>query len=194
MLGRALRLSPETEKIDAVIIDQVGNVQRHGFVEDLKEIFLAPSEVPQEIEVPKKICPTDRGGCGAILYTFYLKCSECGYIFEQPKKVYLLPGLEQLLNEEDRGRYQFYRSKLQEAYQKSFAPGWAAMVFKERYGHWSPDAWATGAIFGDSPTPEQRASYRNYLTAIAKRLEKPSSWVQRHMELEFGFRQAAQNT
>jgi hypothetical protein len=120
-----------------------------------------------------------------------MKCPECGYIFELPKKVYLVPGLEQLLSEEDIERYEFYRSKLREAHQKSFAPGWAAMVFKERYGHWSPDAWAIGAIFGDNPTVNQQTSYRNYLSAIARRLEKPSSWIQRHMELEFGFNQAS---
>lgn len=188
MLGRALRLSPDTEKIDAVIIDQVGSIQRHGFVEDLKEITLAQAEECQEIEVPKKICPTEYGGCGAILYSFQMKCPECEYIFELPKKVYLVPGLEQLLSEEDKERYEFYRSKLREAYQKSFAPGWAAMVFKERYGHWSPDAWAIGAIFGDNPTADQQTSYGNYLSAIANRLGKPNSWIQRYMNLEFGFK------
>lgn len=186
MLGRALRLSPETEKIDAVIIDQVGSIQRHGFVEDIKEINLAPGEERQEIEVPKKVCPIAQGGCGAILYAFHMKCSECGYLFEQPKKVYLVPGLEQLLSDQDQERYEFYRHKLREAYQKSFAPGWAAMVFKERYGHWSPDAWAIGAIFGENPTADRQTSYRSYLTAIAKRLEKPEAWIQRYMNLEFG--------
>lgn len=191
MIGRGLRLSPETEKIDCVVIDQAGNVQRHGFVEDLKEIHLDQSEEPQDIEAPKKICPTERGGCGAILYAFHMKCHECGYIFELPKKVYLVPGLEQLLSEEDIERYEFYRDHLRAAYNRDFAPGWAAMGFKEQYGHWPPDAWGTGAIFGDKPTPEQQASYRNYLEAIARRLEKPDSWIQRHMELELGFRQAA---
>lgn len=185
MLGRALRLSPETEKIDAVIIDQVGNIQRHGFVEDLKQITLAEAQECQEIEVPKKICPTESGGCGAILYSFQMKCPKCGYLFELPKKVYLVPGLEQLLSSEDIERYEFYRSKLREAHQKSFAPGWAALVFKERYGHWSPDAWAKGAIFGDSPTSDQQSSYRNYLLAIANRLGKPELWIQRYMKLEF---------
>lgn len=52
---------------------------------------------------------------------------------------------------------------------------------------WSPDAWAIGAIFGDSPTSDQQSSYRNYLLAIANRLGKPESWIQRYMKLEFGF-------
>lgn len=59
--------------------------------------------------------------------------------------------------------------------------------FKERYGHWPPDAWGIGAIFGDKPTLEQQNSYRHYLKAIALRLEKPESWIQRYMGLEFGF-------
>ena len=191
MLSRALRLSPETEKIDAVIVDQVGSVQRHGFVEDIRQITLESGSDSIEGKVNKKICPPEHGGCGAILYAFHLKCYKCGYIFEQPKKVYLVPGLEQLLSEEDRERYEFYRHKLREAYQKSFAPGWAAMVFKERYGHWSPDAWEIGAIFGENPTAEQQSSYYNYLAAIARRLERSESWIQRCMESEFGFRQSA---
>lgn len=191
MLGRGLRLSPETGKTDCIIIDSSGNVQRHGFVEDIKHISLEPGFDSTGGETPKKVCPPEHGGCGAILYSFQMKCPECGYLFEQPKKVYLVPELEQLLSSEDKERYKFYRSKLREAYQKNFAPGWAAMVFKERYGHWSPDAWAIGAIFGDNPKLEQRTSYLNHLLAIARRLEKPSSWIQRHMELEFGFNQAS---
>lgn len=187
MVGRALRLSPETDKRDAVIIDQAGNVQRHGFVEDLKEISLDQGQKPQGMEAPKKICPIEHGGCGAILYAFQMKCSQCSYIFKQSQKIYLVPGLSQLLSEEDLERYEFYREKLRTAFQKGFAPGWAAMTFKERFGHWAPDSWAKGAMFGFSPTQNQQAEYQSYLQAIARRKEKPDLWVQRYMDLEFGF-------
>lgn len=186
MLGRGLRLSPKTGKTDCIVLDSSGNVQRHGFVEDIKQISLEPGFDSTGGEASKKVCPPEHGGCGAILYAFHMRCYECGYLFEQPKKVYLVPELEQLLSSEDKERYEFYRSKLREAYQKSFAPGWAAMVFKERYGHWSPDVWAIGAIFGDNPKLEQRTYYLNHLSAIAKRLEKPQAWIQRYMNLEFG--------
>lgn len=192
MLGRALRLSPQTQKIDAVVVDQAGNIQRHGFVEDLKEISLNPGESRQDIEAPKKICPTASGGCGAILYAFHMKCLQCGYIFELPKKVYLIPGLYELISEDDLERYEFYRSSLRVAYQKAYAPGWAALLFREKFGHWPPDSWAKSAIFGSSPTAKQQFEYKGYLQAIAQRKEKPSSWVQRYIELEFG-RQCAFN-
>lgn len=187
MVGRGLRLSPETEKIDCVILDQSGNIGRHGFVEDLKQISLEPGQNSKDISAPKKVCPTGDGGCGAILYAFIMKCPQCGYIFEQQKKVYLVPGLEQLLSLEDLERYKFYRSRLYRAYQQNFAPGWAAMVFKEQYGHWAPDSWARGAVFGDNPTDDHRLCYNSYLQAIAQRKEKPPSWIQRYMRLEFGF-------
>lgn len=187
MIGRGLRLSAETNKTDCVVIDIAGNVMRHGFVEDIKEISLEPGyEGAGGDEAPKKICPTEKQGCGKILYAFTMKCPECGYVFEQPKKVYLVPGLEQLLNEADIKRYEFYRRSLREAYDKNFAPGWAAMHFKERYGYWSPNSWSKGAIFGTKPTTQQRAEYLKYLQAIAQRKEKPQQWVQKQMELEFG--------
>lgn len=190
MIGRGLRLSPETNKTDCIVIDIAGNVMRHGFVEDIKEISMGPGyEGTGGDEAPKKICPSAQDGCGKILYAFIMKCPECGYVFEQPKKVYLIPGLEQLLGEEDIERYEFYRKSLRSAYDKNFAPGWAAMVFKERYGYWSPNSWAKGAIFGTKPTTQQRSDYLRYLQAIAQRKEKSDNWVQRYMELEFGLGQ-----
>ena len=193
MIGRGLRLSPEINKTDCIVIDIAGNVMRHGFVEDIKEISMEPGyEGMGGDEAPKKICPTEKQGCGKILYAFTMKCPECGYVFEQPKKVYLVPGLEQLLSEADIKRYEFYRRSLREAYDKNFAPGWAAMNFKERYGYWSPNSWSKGAIFGTNPTPQQRSEYLKYLQAIAQRKEKPQQWVQKQMELEFGLGQIIQ--
>lgn len=190
-IGRSLRLSPDTGKIDSVIIDQAGNVQRHGFVEDLKEISLGPGQESQEMDAPKKVCPTSDGGCGVILYAFQMRCPKCGYVFEQRKKVYFIPSLQQLLSSEDFERYEFYRDKIRSAYQKNFAPGWAAMVFKEKYGHWPPDAWARGAIFGDNSTAKNQVAYHSYLQAIAQRKEKSSAWIKRYMDLEFGMVGAA---
>jgi hypothetical protein len=176
----------KTGKTDCIVLDSSGNVQRHGFVEDIKQISLEPGFDSTGGEPSKKVCPPEHGGCGAILYAFQMKCSECNYIFEQPQQVYLVPELEQLISSEDRERYEFCRERLRFAYYQGFAPGWAAMVFKERYGHWSPDTWSRGAVFGDNPKAEHQASYLNHLTAIAKRLEKPQAWIQRYMNLEFG--------
>jgi hypothetical protein len=37
MVYGGLRLSPETEKVDCVVLDFIGNVKRFGFVEDLND-------------------------------------------------------------------------------------------------------------------------------------------------------------
>ena len=186
-IGRGLRLCPETAKRDCVVIDQAGNILgRHSFVEELKAISLDKGEDTKSCEAPKKICFKEQGGCGAILYASVPRCPQCGYVFPKPKKTYFVPTLQQLISEEDFERYEFYREKIREAYQKNFAPGWAAMTFKERFGHWPPDAWARDAVFGDHPTEVQRLSYKSYLQALAQRKDKPESWIERYMNLEFG--------
>lgn len=186
MVGRGLRLSPETEKIDCVVLDPSGNIGRHGFVEDLKQISLELGQNSKDVSAPLKVCPDSEGGCGAILYTFFMRCPKCGYVFEERQKVYIVPGLQQLLSSEDWERYEFYREKICTAYSQGYAPGWAAMLHKERYGHWPPDAWARSAVFGDNPSESQKEAYHSYLQALAQRKEKPPSWIQRCMNLEFG--------
>ena len=191
MIGRGLRLSPQTEKTDCVVIDIAGNIFRHGYVEKITSISLSPSEEATGGEASYKICPVEHGGCSAILYGFQIKCPHCGYAFPQPKKVYLVPELQQYLGEEDIERYEFFRKKLRSAYENNLVPGWAAHSFRERYGHWPPDSWAKSAIFGTHPTPLQQVSYRNHLSAIARSKQKPETWVQRYVNLEFGHQIAA---
>lgn len=186
MVGRGLRLSPDTEKYDCVVLDQARNVDRHGFVEDVEQISLGKGHISELGVAPTKVCPTAHGGCGALLYTFQMHCSRCGYRFPELEQLPLIQRLEQLLPEGDLEKLKFYRVKIQEAYHKVFSPGWAAVIFKEHYGHWPPDDWARGAIFGDSPTAAQKEMYQAYLQAIAQRKQKPESWVQRCQILEFG--------
>lgn len=186
MIGRGLRLSPETGKIDCVVIDSAGNIFRHGFVEDITSVSLSSSSDSVAEETPKKNCPVANGGCGAIVYGFQMRCPKCGYSFPQHKKIYLVPELEQMLSEDDFERYEFYRKKLREAYEKNLAPGWAAHSFREKYIHWPPDSWAKGAIFGSNPLPPQQFSYRSHLNTIARLKQKPKTFVQRYMDLEFG--------
>ena len=57
MVGRGLRLSPETEKRDCLVICQSGNVSRHGFIEEVKSVSLDPGEDSTGKEAPKKIPP-----------------------------------------------------------------------------------------------------------------------------------------
>jgi len=190
-IGRGLRLSPDTQKRDCIVLDQAGNVSRFRYIEDLKEISLDPGREVGGAEGRLKLCPVSEGGCGAILYAFHMRCPECGYHFPS-HKVALLAGLEQQLSEEDIVRLEFYRSLLQEAFACNFAPGWAAVNFRDQFGYWPPDAWALGAVFGNSPTEANRQSYCEYLTKVARCKEKPESWINSYMVMEFGWQEPPQ--
>ena len=186
MVGRGLRLSPEIEKRDCLIICQSGNVSRHGFIEEVKSVSLDPGEDSTGKEAPKKICPPENGGCGAFLYGFQMRCTNCNYKFPELLKLPLIQQLEQLLSDQDKQRFAFYRSKLQLSHQHNYAPGFATMVFQETYGHFPPDDWARGALFGDEPSNEQKAMYYKYLNELARQKQKPPSWIHRYMTFEFG--------
>lgn len=186
MVGRGLRLSPETEKLDCIVIDQSGNVNRHGFIEDLKTVSLKAGKLSADDVAPKKVCPEANGGCGAIVFAFQKQCQFCGYQFLRVEKEVSVQTLKQLLSDEDKKRLQFYQIKIQQAYRNGYAPGWAAMLFKENFGHFPPDDWAKNAIFGEAPTSEQKQTYQVYLQRLQQQKQKPDSWVHRCMLLEFG--------
>lgn len=185
MVGRGLRLSPQTGKHDCIVLDQAGNIFRHNFIEDLKSVTLGEGQEPEDIPAPLKICPPDSGGCSAILYAFYKQCPNCGYSFEL-KKIPLILELKQQIREEDCERVEFYREKLRSAFEQQYSPGWAANLFREEYGHWPPDDWARAAVFGEASTDKERSNYQQHLQAIAARLQKPFSWIERYLTLEFG--------
>lgn len=77
--GRVLRASPETGKTEALILDHVGNVMRHGFPLADREWTLEQAKKRAKLA---EALPTLRtcGQCFAIFYTAPT-CPECGYVF-----------------------------------------------------------------------------------------------------------------
>ncbi len=142
-LGRGLRLAKD--KRDCLVLDQSGNVMKHGFIEDLESVELHPSidSEKEKGKPPLKLCPSDKGGCGAYVYSFQMKCPHCSFDFEVNKLIEIL-GSSRLISAEDEVKLIFYRSKLREAYQRNYAPSWAAVKFKESYGFFPPFDWARG--------------------------------------------------
>ena len=182
-LGRGIRLAPD--KTDCLVLDQSSNVLRHGFIEDLESIELTPSSQKEKKagKPPLKLCPSDKGGCGSYVYSFQMKCKHCGYNFEVNKLIEIL-GSSRLISPDDEVKLTFYRSKLREAYQRNYAPSWAAVKFKESYGFFPPFDWARGAIFeGDS---SELKKYQKHLKAHAQRMDKDKDWVEKYLTLEFG--------
>lgn len=186
MVGRGLRLSPETNKRDCLIIDQAGNVIRHSYIEDLKTINLHLSEQTEAGDAPKKLCPSADGGCGHYIYAGIMRCPHCSYKFILTEKMPYLQAIKQLLSKADKEKLDFYRERLQEGYKKLYSPGWAAIVFQEKYGHWPPDDWAKNAIFGYRFTSKDRETYQKYLIQIQEKNQKSDDWIKRYMSMEFG--------
>ena len=181
-LGRGLRIDPNSKKTDCLVLDQAENITRFGFVEDIKAIRLTYSKSDEPGEVPTKVCPS----CSRIVHLSVMVCPDCGYKFPSKEKVSVTKKLERLLSAEDKAKFKFYRKKLLQGYQKKYAPGWAAVIFKEKYGYYPPDDWRRGAIFGEQPTSQNLADYRNYLEVVAKRKELPAEWIERQFVQEFG--------
>lgn len=188
MIGRGLRLSLNTGKTDCIVLDFVGNIGTHGFIEDItaEDIQLTPGGEPSKTPPVIKVCPVEEGGCGAILYAFVLSCPHCQHSFEAQKLTSLL-GLQRLLRSEDVELVHFYRQLLKDAYQRNLAPSWAAIQFKDKYGYFPPFDWGRNAVFGEEATAQQFLHYRQHLNAIATRLGKDNAWCERYLSMEFGY-------
>lgn len=184
-VGRGLRLAEE--KDDCLILDQSGNVFEHGFIEDLTEVTLETSSSDASVKkgkAPLKICPLDKGGCGAYVASVVLKCPHCQYSFDLAKLITIL-GNNRLISPSDRIKLEKYRFLLREGYQNNFAPSWAAIKFRDEFGFFPPFDWARGAIFNREN--DAVAIYTSYLEKTAQRLNKDRDWIQKYLSMEFGF-------
>ncbi len=85
MVGRASRLSPETGKQNALILDFAQNIERHGPVDAVKIVRRPGGGGKDSNEVqtaPVKICPS----CREPVLIREMVCKTCGYEFPQEKK------------------------------------------------------------------------------------------------------------
>jgi len=70
------------------------------------------------------------------------------------------------------------------AYQRNYAPSWAAVKFQEKYGFYPPFDWGRGAIFDGDASGLKK--YQKHLRTISRRIGKDKDWVERYLRLEFG--------
>lgn len=184
-IGRGLRISPATGKEDCIVLDQAGNVPRHGFVENFRSYSLdcGEAEDPSK-KAPTKECPN----CGSAVPLSALDCPECGFHFERKgeDKGILLAELIRLLPPEDRDRHEWFQSLAKEGYVRGYSPGWAAHMYKEVHGEYPLKEWSLCAIFGPKPTKTDKQAYRASLEARATKLGKTDWWVKKYYNLEFG--------
>ncbi len=78
MVGRGFRLSPETGKTDALVLDYGGNIMRHGPV-DMIRVDETPAGRKKQ-PPPMRECPE----CMAVFPAGRTKCPDCG--FEMPRE------------------------------------------------------------------------------------------------------------
>lgn len=88
MVGRGLRLSPETGKTDCLILDFGGNIERLGPVDQADEKEPRQTKRDQREEAPYRRCgdwdPSTscfRNGCGHKNPPAAIKCEQCGQLF-----------------------------------------------------------------------------------------------------------------
>ncbi|WP_421717470.1 DEAD/DEAH box helicase [Algiphilus sp.] len=81
MLGRGMRLSPETGKTDCLVLDFAGNLERLGPVDDIRPPR-APGKRDEPGDAPAKMCDQ----CGALMHLSARECGDCGHPFPDPEK------------------------------------------------------------------------------------------------------------
>jgi superfamily II DNA or RNA helicase len=187
-IGRALRIFPG--KKDAIILDQAGNVPRHGFVEDLTKadfrLYLS-TDAPKG-EPPVKECEC----CHALVRISARECPECGNPFpikEREKAVGQLTELRQpiLVESELPYRHQQYRQWRWEAYKKGIAPGYAMAKYREIYDDWPPNNLSLGAVFKGKNDDKTQKHFLNYLERIAIKKSWDKKKITQEFTREFGF-------
>ena len=150
-IGRVLRPSPETKKADALVIDHSGAVKQHGFVDEpvpwtldsKKDVRIAREEAQRDRKEPKEIkCPH----C-ATMFKSRRTCPNCGFELIKPNEP--IPchehDLEEIKRKQEKKdnrdwsnerKAEFYGGLLSWADARKYKRGWAAQVYKEKFGVW----------------------------------------------------------
>jgi superfamily II DNA or RNA helicase len=154
MLGRALRILPETGKVDAMILDHAGLTRAHGFVDDNDVISLdgpmRAAQGPDEDQEPRIIiCPLEL--CGAafkpesrVWIGGKPHCPECGAPLPvRERKIvheYENAELEEITHEKEaigiERRQYAWREIASKTFINNWKPGAAGMRFKGMFGEW----------------------------------------------------------
>lgn len=189
-LGRVMRISPQTNKECGIILDQAGNLQRLGFPEDIREYVLPTRSQSsgQGGAAPTKPCPA----CGRVVYSFIVKCPECGHqwgterpiLLEEMVEIYSVQQAHQI-NDIPTLVHLFHGHR-RRAFRGGYAPTWAERSFQEHTGRKPQVQWCRGSLYGARPSWEQQLSILDYLRKSARRLGRRQDWIAQEFEKEVG--------
>jgi superfamily II DNA or RNA helicase len=186
MTGRGQRICKWLGKEDCIVLDQAGNVKRHGFIEDVTYPVLRGSGDIEKGEAPVKECEN----CGCMVHASARVCPECGFEFISEGKERRIANekLQLLVSDEDKKIYYAYREARREAYKKGKKPEAARFDVARIYkltDWWPKKFWKLHAVFGEKYTEDNVKSYQDYLNRCCGGIDN-QKWVESKMREEFG--------
>lgn len=182
MIGRVMRISPDTGKTDCYILDQAGNLNRLGYVEDITGFTMPYSKGKEPGEAPTKACPV----CSRHHYTFTKECV-CGFRWiseaniDDSDMIEVSPG--SLVKAEYAKRD--FKSFRKQTLLKRQPPTVADTEFGKLYHFAPPISWYEQAIFEGVYTKDSFEFYLNYLVEVAEKVGKDNQWICEQLLLEF---------
>jgi hypothetical protein len=173
MIGRVLR--PATRKPDAIVIDHSGAVFRHGLAEDPVTWTLDPDRHAESAIQSLRCEPgsssrlLECSQCGAIRNGGQ-PCSHCGFLPQKSPRAVSFEGDLALVKAgkataviHDHAAWHAMLTAI--ALERGYKTGWAAVNYKEKFGHWPTGRNVTPI----EPTPEVRSWVRSKMIAFANR-------------------------
>ena len=89
-VGRCLR--PQEGKKEAIILDHVGNVRRHGFPDEDREWSLDGAQKPRKEMDKKHVLVKQCPACYAVVFQSEEECDNCGHEFGKEREVHQIDG------------------------------------------------------------------------------------------------------
>jgi superfamily II DNA or RNA helicase len=186
MVGRVLRPAPG--KADALILDHAGATFMHGFAEDpiawvLSEDERATNEAHASRRTSTASTLTTCPECHAVRFAGK-PCGACGWRPQEKAKPVAVADGELARVERDRSvrhntyaveeKTRFHRQLLWIAREKDYKPGWAAMKYKEKFGHW-PAVKPWEHVEAEPPDAAVRSWVRSRQIAYARAMQARQS-------------------
>lgn len=187
-IGRIQRISPSTGKEFGLILDQAGNVRRHGPIELLRpeDITLTKGrKIDFTFDAVMKTCPRDKGGCGHVMLAFHKHCPECGYVFPVKDWIQQTGELEEFKIDASSIHRQYFVECLKDCYRKGHSPARAQLQFQQRFRQYPQSAHTRHALF-DTPSDTSVSDYFKFLCRVAFKRDKDLRFVKSWMTKEFG--------
>ena len=185
MLGRIMRISPETGKKYGIILDQAGNSSRLGLPEEVEKYDVPVSDSNKKNGfAPTKACPL----CGKLHYNFASHCMSCGFWWPSDKTIDNRDLIEVQPNVRLSGAeiYEIFCSFRRQVFLQGLPPENAVREFAERFRLAPPEEWYLGSVFGENRSNRICNAYIDYLTEIADHAGYSQEWVLAEFEKEFG--------